>query len=95
MCEQEACLKGIMELVGQWISQSPRHVAWLNCKAAYGYEYLFTHLGQEFNTQVPHGYVCTHTHRIFNMHLLNALLLFYVLYFVRSHSDPRQQPEDV
>lgn len=53
MCEQEACLNGIMELVGKWISQSPYHVVWLNCKAAYGYEYLFTHLGEEFNTQVP------------------------------------------
>ncbi|CAG04180.1 unnamed protein product [Tetraodon nigroviridis] len=49
---RDACLKGIMELVGKWISQSPHHVAWLNCKAAYGYEYLFTHLGEEFNTQI-------------------------------------------
>ncbi|XP_037552053.1 protein artemis [Nematolebias whitei] len=49
---REVCLRGISELVGSWISQSPHHVVWLNCKAAYGYEYLFTNLGDEFNTQV-------------------------------------------
>ncbi|XP_029902144.1 protein artemis [Myripristis murdjan] len=49
---RESCLKGISELVGNWISQSAYHVVWLNCKAAYGYEYLFTNLGEEFNTQV-------------------------------------------
>lgn len=72
VCEQEACLKGIMELVGKWISQSPYHVVWLNCKAAYGYEYLFTHLGEEFNTQVAHRWVHTHTHThtMVNMHLI-------------------------
>lgn len=55
VCEQETCLNGIMELVGNWISQSSYHVVWLNCKAAYGYEYLFTHLGKRFNTEVPHS----------------------------------------
>uniref|UniRef100_A0A8C8DYN3 Protein artemis n=1 Tax=Oryzias sinensis TaxID=183150 RepID=A0A8C8DYN3_9TELE len=50
--DREVCLKGISELVGNWISQSPYHVVWLNCKAAYGYEYLFTNLGEEFGTQI-------------------------------------------
>uniref|UniRef100_A0AAX7UTN9 Protein artemis n=1 Tax=Astatotilapia calliptera TaxID=8154 RepID=A0AAX7UTN9_ASTCA len=49
---REVCLSGISELVGNWISQSPHHVVWLNCKAAYGYEYLFINLGEEFNTQI-------------------------------------------
>ncbi|XP_013888223.1 protein artemis [Austrofundulus limnaeus] len=49
---REVCLRGISELTGNWISQSPHHVVWLNCKAAYGYEYLFTNLGEEFNTQI-------------------------------------------
>ncbi|XP_003972810.3 protein artemis [Takifugu rubripes] len=49
---RETCLNGIMELVGNWISQSSYHVVWLNCKAAYGYEYLFTHLGKRFNTEI-------------------------------------------
>ncbi|XP_054480658.1 protein artemis [Anoplopoma fimbria] len=49
---RETCLNGILELVGNWISQSSYHVVWLNCKAAYGYEYLFTNLGEEFNTQI-------------------------------------------
>ncbi|XP_056655437.1 protein artemis isoform X4 [Monodelphis domestica] len=46
------CLKGILELVRNWITLSPYHVVWLNCKAAYGYEYLFTNLSEEFGTQV-------------------------------------------
>ncbi|XP_071357748.1 protein artemis isoform X2 [Trachinotus anak] len=49
---REVCLNGISELIGKWISQSSYHVVWLNCKAAYGYEYLFTNLGEEFNTQI-------------------------------------------
>ncbi|XP_073336799.1 protein artemis [Pagrus major] len=49
---REVCLSGILELIGNWINQSPYHVVWLNCKAAYGYEYLFTNLGEEFNTQI-------------------------------------------
>ncbi|XP_042259264.1 protein artemis [Thunnus maccoyii] len=49
---REVCLNGISELVGNWISQSSYHVVWLNCKAAYGYEYLFTNLGEQFNTQI-------------------------------------------
>ncbi|XP_069030463.1 protein artemis isoform X2 [Embiotoca jacksoni] len=49
---REVCLNGISELVGNWISQSSYHVVWLNCKAAFGYEYLFTNLGEEFNTQI-------------------------------------------
>uniref|UniRef100_A0A3Q2DSU7 Protein artemis n=1 Tax=Cyprinodon variegatus TaxID=28743 RepID=A0A3Q2DSU7_CYPVA len=49
---REVCLKGISELIGNWISQSSYHVVWLNCKAAYGYEYLFTNLGDEFGTQI-------------------------------------------
>ncbi|CAJ1054542.1 protein artemis [Xyrichtys novacula] len=52
---REVCLSGVLELVGNWISQSPYHVVWLNCKAAYGYEYLFTNLGEEFNTQIHVG----------------------------------------
>nr|AAI15305.1 Dclre1c protein [Danio rerio] len=49
---REACLAGIQQLVQDWICQSPYHVVWLNCKAAYGYEYLFTNLGQEFSSQI-------------------------------------------
>uniref|UniRef100_A0A8C2I9M3 Protein artemis n=1 Tax=Cyprinus carpio TaxID=7962 RepID=A0A8C2I9M3_CYPCA len=49
---REACLAGIRQLVQDWICQSPYHVVWLNCKAAYGYEYLFTNLGQEFSSQI-------------------------------------------
>uniref|UniRef100_A0A3Q2T2Q2 Protein artemis n=1 Tax=Fundulus heteroclitus TaxID=8078 RepID=A0A3Q2T2Q2_FUNHE len=49
---REVCLRGISELIGNWISQSSYHVVWLNCKAAYGYEYLFTNLGDEFGTQI-------------------------------------------
>uniref|UniRef100_A0A665UCP7 Protein artemis n=1 Tax=Echeneis naucrates TaxID=173247 RepID=A0A665UCP7_ECHNA len=49
---REVCLNGMLELIGNWISQSSYHVVWLNCKAAYGYEYLFTNLGEEFNTQI-------------------------------------------
>ncbi|XP_023275647.1 protein artemis [Seriola lalandi dorsalis] len=49
---REVCLNGISELIGNWIRQSSYHVVWLNCKAAYGYEYLFTNLGEEFNTQI-------------------------------------------
>ncbi|XP_040000413.1 protein artemis isoform X2 [Xiphias gladius] len=49
---REVCLNGISQLIGNWIRQSSYHVVWLNCKAAYGYEYLFTNLGEEFNTQV-------------------------------------------
>ncbi|XP_062928717.1 protein artemis isoform X2 [Mobula hypostoma] len=49
---REECLNGILELVGSWITLSPYNVVWLNCKAAYGYEYLFTHLSEEFGVQV-------------------------------------------
>ncbi|XP_068163180.1 protein artemis [Antennarius striatus] len=49
---REVCLNGILKLVGDWISQSSYHVVWLNCKAAFGYEYLYTHLGEEFNSQI-------------------------------------------
>uniref|UniRef100_A0A3B3ZM86 Protein artemis n=1 Tax=Periophthalmus magnuspinnatus TaxID=409849 RepID=A0A3B3ZM86_9GOBI len=49
---RDVCLNGILELVRNWICQSPYHVVWLNCKAAYGYEYLFTNLGEEFKTQI-------------------------------------------
>uniref|UniRef100_A0A673JUU6 DNA cross-link repair 1C, PSO2 homolog (S. cerevisiae) n=1 Tax=Sinocyclocheilus rhinocerous TaxID=307959 RepID=A0A673JUU6_9TELE len=54
---REACLTGISQLVQDWICQSPYHVVWLNCKAAYGYEYLFTNLGQEFSSQVR-AWIC-------------------------------------
>ncbi|XP_068611332.1 protein artemis [Brachionichthys hirsutus] len=49
---REVCLNGISKLIGDWISQSSHHVAWLNCKAAFGYEYLFTNLGEELNSQI-------------------------------------------
>ncbi|XP_037099033.1 protein artemis isoform X2 [Syngnathus acus] len=49
---RETCVSAIVRLVGDWIARSALHVVWLNCKAAYGYEYLFTRLGQEFNTRV-------------------------------------------
>uniref|UniRef100_A0A8D1XX94 Protein artemis n=1 Tax=Sus scrofa TaxID=9823 RepID=A0A8D1XX94_PIG len=48
---REECLRGILELVRSWITRSPYHVVWLNCKAAYGYEYLFTNLSEEFGVQ--------------------------------------------
>ncbi|XP_077025459.1 protein artemis isoform X2 [Tamandua tetradactyla] len=48
---REECLHGILELVRSWITRSPHHVVWLNCKAAYGYEYLFTNLSEEFGVQ--------------------------------------------
>ncbi|MBZ3883964.1 Protein artemis [Sciurus carolinensis] len=46
------CLSGILELVRSWITRSPYHVVWLNCKAAYGYEYLFTNLSEELGVQI-------------------------------------------
>ncbi|XP_062338596.1 protein artemis isoform X1 [Osmerus eperlanus] len=49
---RETCLNGIRKLVSDWIGRSAYHRVWLNCKAAYGYEYLFTNLGEEFNTQI-------------------------------------------
>uniref|UniRef100_W5NJ46 Protein artemis n=1 Tax=Lepisosteus oculatus TaxID=7918 RepID=W5NJ46_LEPOC len=49
---REECLNGIKELVRSWITLSPYHVVWLNCKAAYGYEYLFTNLSEEFGSPV-------------------------------------------
>ncbi|KAJ8788742.1 hypothetical protein J1605_005038 [Eschrichtius robustus] len=52
---REECLRGILELVRSWITRSPYHVVWLSCKAAYGYEYLFTNLSEEFGVQVPDG----------------------------------------
>lgn len=45
-------MKGILELVRSWIGLSPYHVVWLNCKAAYGYEYLFTNLSEELGVEV-------------------------------------------
>ncbi|XP_066489591.1 protein artemis isoform X1 [Tiliqua scincoides] len=49
---REECMKGILELVRSWITLSPYHVVWLNCKAAYGYEYLFTNLSEELGVKV-------------------------------------------
>uniref|UniRef100_UPI00398EF056 protein artemis isoform X1 n=2 Tax=Pristiophorus japonicus TaxID=55135 RepID=UPI00398EF056 len=49
---REECLNGILELVRSWITLSSYHVVWLNCKAAYGYEYLFTNLSEEFSLKV-------------------------------------------
>ncbi|XP_037702427.1 protein artemis isoform X3 [Choloepus didactylus] len=49
---REECLHGILELVRSWITRSPQHVVWLNCKAAYGYEYLFTNLSEELGVQI-------------------------------------------
>ncbi|XP_075064781.1 protein artemis isoform X2 [Mixophyes fleayi] len=49
---REECLIGILELVRSWITLSPYHIVWLNCKAAYGYEYLFTNLSEEFDAKV-------------------------------------------
>ncbi|KAM9170324.1 protein artemis isoform 2-T2 [Pangshura tecta] len=50
--DQEECLNGILELVRSWITLSRYHVVWLNCKAAYGYEYLFTNLSEELGVKV-------------------------------------------
>ncbi|XP_074873704.1 protein artemis isoform X5 [Carettochelys insculpta] len=49
---REECLNGILELVRSWITLSCYHVVWLNCKAAYGYEYLFTNLSEELGVKV-------------------------------------------
>ncbi|KAM4672261.1 protein artemis isoform 2-T5 [Amazona ochrocephala] len=49
---REECLKGILELVRSWISLTRNHVVWLNCKAAYGYEYLFINLSEELGIKV-------------------------------------------
>uniref|UniRef100_A0A8C7N9D2 Protein artemis n=1 Tax=Oncorhynchus kisutch TaxID=8019 RepID=A0A8C7N9D2_ONCKI len=49
---RETCLHAIRGLVQDWVSRSAYHTVWLNCKAAYGYEYLFTNLGDEFHTQI-------------------------------------------
>ncbi|KAM4748913.1 protein artemis [Rhinophrynus dorsalis] len=49
---REECLIGILELVRSWIMLGPYHIVWLNCKAAYGYEYLFTNLSEEFGIKV-------------------------------------------
>ncbi|KAJ8395669.1 hypothetical protein AAFF_G00029060 [Aldrovandia affinis] len=49
---REACLNGIRKLIRNWIALSPYHVVWMNCKAAYGYEYLFTNLSEEFSRQI-------------------------------------------
>lgn len=84
MFVQETCLNGILELVGNWISQSSYHVVWLNCKAAYGYEYLFTNLGEEFNTQVRHRYTL-HTQISIIQHNKIARRLLFV-YYLRSMS---------
>lgn len=81
VCVQEVCLNGISELVGNWISQSPYHVVWLNCKAAYGYEYLFTNLGEEFNTQVTHSHKYS---RCTTQAQLNVYI-FYCLIFSQIH----------
>ncbi|KAG2460191.1 DCR1C protein, partial [Polypterus senegalus] len=55
--DREECLKGIIDLVRSWITLSQYHVVWLNCKAAYGYEYLFTNLSEEFGIQVHVRYL--------------------------------------
>ncbi|RLW01954.1 hypothetical protein DV515_00007564 [Chloebia gouldiae] len=49
---REECLNGILELVRSWTSLSRNHVVWLNCKAAYGYEYLFINLSEELGIKV-------------------------------------------
>ncbi|OXB58550.1 hypothetical protein ASZ78_007089 [Callipepla squamata] len=49
---EEECLNGILELVRSWTSLSRYHVVWLNCKAAYGYEYLFINLSEELGIKV-------------------------------------------
>ncbi|XP_042671454.1 protein artemis isoform X1 [Centrocercus urophasianus] len=49
---REECLNGILELVRSWTSLSRCHVVWLNCKAAYGYEYLFINLSEELGIKV-------------------------------------------
>ncbi|KAJ7399785.1 protein artemis isoform X1 [Pitangus sulphuratus] len=49
---REECLNGILELARSWTSLSRYHVVWLNCKAAYGYEYLFVNLSEELGIKV-------------------------------------------
>ncbi|XP_052362794.1 protein artemis-like [Oncorhynchus keta] len=49
---RETCLHAIRGLVQDCVCVSVYHTVWLNCKAAYGYEYLFTNLGDEFHTQI-------------------------------------------
>ncbi|XP_010135547.1 PREDICTED: protein artemis, partial [Buceros rhinoceros silvestris] len=49
---REECLNGILELVRSWTSLTRYHVVWLNCKAAYGYEYLFINLSEQLGIKV-------------------------------------------
>uniref|UniRef100_A0A4W3GPU6 DNA repair metallo-beta-lactamase domain-containing protein n=1 Tax=Callorhinchus milii TaxID=7868 RepID=A0A4W3GPU6_CALMI len=49
---REECLNGILELVRGWVTLTSYHVVWLNCKAAYGYEYLFMNLSDMFGLKV-------------------------------------------
>ncbi|XP_066835863.1 protein artemis isoform X1 [Anser cygnoides] len=49
---REECLNGILELARSWTSLSRYHIVWLNCKAAYGYEYLFINLSEELGIKV-------------------------------------------
>ncbi|NXL29149.1 DCR1C protein, partial [Glaucidium brasilianum] len=49
---REECLNGILELVRSWTSLTRYHVVWLNCKAAYGYEYLFINLSEKLGIKV-------------------------------------------
>nr|XP_024201201.2 protein artemis [Pan troglodytes] len=49
---REECLSGVLELVQSWITRSLYRVVWLNCKAAYGYGYLFTNLSEELGVQI-------------------------------------------
>ncbi|XP_014676788.1 PREDICTED: protein artemis-like, partial [Priapulus caudatus] len=42
----------IFSLVERWITQSKRHLVWLNCKSQYGYESLFIDLHRRFGMKV-------------------------------------------
>ena len=42
----------VTSLVEEWISNSPRHVVVLNCRANLGYKHLFNVLATYFQTKV-------------------------------------------
>ncbi|XP_077566233.1 protein artemis isoform X2 [Stigmatopora nigra] len=49
---REACVDAIVRLADDWMTRGAAHVVWLNCKATYGYEYLFARLAERFDNKV-------------------------------------------
>ncbi|XP_077450511.1 protein artemis [Stigmatopora argus] len=49
---REACVDAIVRLADDWMARGAGHVVWLNCKATYGYEYLFGRLAERLDNKV-------------------------------------------